>query len=337
MTATAEDTRLRGRARWSMTARCARMAAYALVGETPEEPDEDTKHFWIRGKYDETWWIENKLAPKVGGLQNIIREKAVPWPNTGLPVGELHQDAYVIPEKMPYEIKSHFDGSIMDSDYLQAKGEIYFDEDIPTVPDEPKVGALVVINRNLKWEAVPIFVTDEDVIEIEARAAAVIHAGKTGELPARVCEKKGDARGKLCPFAEKCFAGVEKLDPKHLDGDIGLLAIELMHVQNEERAARKIATEAEGRRKEIAERLAAYDLEPGVEYNGAGVKVKRTHVNDVEWLSFGKLKKAGALTDDLEAQLRPFIKPSGAHDRWTIQPSGDGELVDADFGDEAPW
>lgn len=314
-----------------MTARCARMAAYGLLGETPAEPDEDTKHLWLRGKMDETWWIENKLAPKVGGLDNIIREKAIPWPND-LPVGELHQDAFVIPEAMPYEIKSHANGSIMDSDFLQLKGEIHYDTDVTE-----KVGALVVIDRNLKWEALPVFVTDEDIVEIEARAAAVIHAGKTGELPDRVCEKPADARGHLCPFADTCFAGWQKPDPKHLDGDVALLAIELMHAQAKESAARKIVDEAETERKAIGERLAEWDLVPGLEYVGSGVKVKRTHVDATEKLSLKKVREAGAWTPEISAQLGPFVKPSGAHDRWSVKPDGDAGIDEDDFGDEAPF
>lgn len=318
-----------------MAARCSRMAAYGLLGETPEEPSEHLKLLWIRGKMDEGWWIENVLAPKVG-LENITREKAVPWPATGLPIGELHEDAFVATEGMPYEIKSHAGGQIMDSDFLQLKGALHYDQDV--APDGgPKVGALVVIDRDLKWEALPVFLTPDDVEEIEQRAADVIRAGKTGELPDRVCEKPSDARGHLCPFADTCFAGWQRPDPKHLDGDIALLAIELGHAQDAERAARKIASEHEAVRKELAERLAGWELEPGVEYMGAGVRVKRTHVNDVERLSYSELKKSGMLDEELAARLGPFVSRSGAHDRWKVVADAEAELIDADFGDEAPF
>lgn len=325
-----DDTRLRGATRWSMAARCARMSAYGLLGEQPEEPDETTQLRWVRGKMDETWWIENHLQAK-HGEENVIREKAVPWPAEGLPAGELHEDAFVVTEGMPYEIKSHLDGDPMDSDFLQLKGALHFDQDV-----KEKVGALIVIDRDLKWEALPVFLRDEDIEEVEQRAADVIRAGKTRELPARVCEKPADARGRMCPFAEVCFAGWERPDPLHLDGDIALVALDLMHAQTRAAAAAKLAKELDAEKKAIAERLTEWDLVPGLEYSGAGVRVKRTHVDATEKLSLKNLRDAGALTDELDTVLRPFITASGEHDRWKITPVDEIELDEDDFG-EAPF
>jgi hypothetical protein len=312
------------------------MASYGLLGETPEEPTERTKLLWIRGKLDEGWFIDHILAPRVGG-ENVTREKAVPWPVDQLPVGELHEDAFVSTEGMPYEIKSHADGSLMDSDYLQLKGALHYDQDVVAPAGKPKVGALVVIDRDLQWQAIPVYLTDDAIEEVEQRAADVIRAGKTGELPDRVCEKPGDARGHLCPFAEKCFAGWSPPDPVHLDGDIGLLAIELMHAQTAERAKRKEAAAIEEERKAIAERLAEWNLVPGLEYRGAGVRLKRTKVDDSEKVSLSQLKKAGAFTPELEVALRPFINASGGHDRWSVKPDADAGLTADDFGEEAPF
>lgn len=331
MSATANDQRLRGKTRWSMAARCPRMAAYGLLGEQPEEPDEQTQLRWARGKLDETWFIEHVLAAKVG-LENIIREKAVPWPSDGLPAGELHEDAFVTTQAMPYEVKSHADGDLMDSDYLQLKGALRHD---PDVTGDPKTGALVVIDRDLKWEAVPVFLTDDDVEEIDSIAAQVIEAGKTGQLPERVCEKPADARGRLCPFAAKCFHDWVPPDPERLNSDVAMLAIDLRHAQERAKELKAELAPVEERRKEIAALLAEWDLQPGIEYVGAGVKVKLTRISDTERLSLTQIRKAGAWTPELADALGEYVTASGGHDRWTVKPDAESS-GDVDFG-ETPF
>lgn len=326
--AATDDTRLKGRTRWSMAARCPRQAAYGLLGADPEPPDEITELRWARGKMDETWFVEHVLEPRFG-RRNIQREKAVPWPNGNgaMPVGELHQDVYVRSERTVFEIKSHLSGEPSDTDYVQLAGEVLYDPDVET-----KAGTLVVIDRDLKWEAIPVL-AEHYREQIEETARQVIEAGKTGELPQRVCEKPADARSLMCPFADRCFADWEPPDPEHLDGDLAALAIDLKLAQDAERQARAVVDEAEKRRKEIAATLAEWELQPGVEYVATGVSLKRTKVEDSERLSLSTMRKAGAVTRELEQQLAPFITRSGGHDRWTVKRTLDVVPTNEDFGD----
>ncbi len=123
----------------------------------------------------------------------------------------------------------------------------------------------------------------------------------------------------------------------HLDGDVAILALELMHAQTAASAARKLADSLDVERREVAARLGEWDLVPGMEYVGNGVKVKRTKVDDSERLSLKKLRDAGAVTSALDATLRPFITASGGHDRWTIKPAADSGTTAEDFGADTPF
>lgn len=327
-----EDKRLRGKARWSMSARCPRMGAYGLLGVDPEPPDDVTRLRWARGKLDEDWWVKQILAPRVG-RRNIKREKSVPWPSGEgvLPVGELHTDVFVKTERMPYEVKSHLSGEPMDTDFVQLAGEVLFDPEV-----DGTVGTLVVIDRDLHWEAVPVL-ADQYREQVEETARQVIHAGLTGEVPERVCAKPSDARGRLCPFASRCFEGWSPPEPQRLKADAAVVALQLKHAQDTERELRGQLAQHEERRKELSGMLAEWDLTPGVEYVGAGARVTRTHVDDSERLSVTKARKAGVFTGEIEAVLAPFVTRSGAHDRWKIMVDRDAPFADDDFGSEAPW
>lgn len=330
MSATA-DTRLRGRTRWSAAAKCPRMAAYGLLGAEPEEPTERTKRIWRRGRQIGAA-VADDFAAKYGEDQ-VTREKAVEWPDHTLPLGELHTDVYVKPDRMAVEVKSTTSpASILDDAITQLGGEIFYDS-------EADVGCLAIADPS-GWKEttyLPVILTDELTERVESIAQQVVDAARTGELPQRVCGKPTDGHGKFCPFIDICFADWQPIEPERLPGDVALLALELKAAQDEERAAKSAVTPLEERRKELAAQLAEFDLEPGIEYAGAGVRVTRTHVADSEKLSLTTVKKAGMWTPELELQMQPFVKASGGHDRWKVTPDGNVEISAEDFGDEAPW
>lgn len=330
----ADDTRLRGKTRWSMSARCPRMGAYGLLGETPEEPDEEMQGLWERGKMDEAWWIERYLIPRYGrdGLQ---LQKAVEWGPGGQIIGELHPDAFVNSEGMPYEIKSHLDGDPAEFDYVQLCGEMHFD------PDAGSHGALVVIDRNLKWEAIPVVLTSDRVDQVEEIARVVADAGMTGDLPDRVCEKPADGRSRMCPFVDVCFAGWTPPAVISLDDEVARLAVDVVLLDQARQPLKTAYEEADAAYKAAAAKLVPFELQPGRKYesDGGAVTIKRTHVADVEKISLKKLREAGVLTAEDEAKLAPFVTASGAHDRWAVTATDEAiaKVRQEDYGEEAPW
>lgn len=327
------ETRLRGRTRWSYAAKCPRMCSYALLGTEPEEPSERTKRLWRRGRQIGAA-VADDFAAKYGE-DNIVREKAVEWPDHDLPLGELHTDVYVAAEKMAVEVKSSTSpASVLDDAITQLGGEIRYD-------DDAAVGCLAIADPT-GWEEtsmIPVLLTDELQERVESIAAQVVDAARTGVLPDRVCQKPSDARGKMCPFADTCFDGWVRPDPKALEPDVAVLARELKAAQEAEKAAKAPVAALEARRKELSAQLAEWELASGIEYAGDGVRVTRTQVADSEKLSLSTIKKAGMWTPDLAVQLGPFVKASGGHDRWKVIDDTPAAVTasDEDWGDEAPW
>lgn len=331
--------RLRGRTRWSMAAKCPRMCAYGLLGAEPAEPDERTKRLWRRGRQLGAD-VANDFAAKYGEDQ-VVREKAIQWPDGGLPLGELHTDVFVKPEKMAVEVKSSTSpASILDDAITQLGGEIRYDTDA-------EVGCLAIVDPT-GWrdtELIPVLLTAELQERVEAIAQQVVGAAAGGEMPKRVCEKPSDGRGKFCPFVDVCFSDWQAPDPLNLDGDVAELLVEYKLAQDDEKAAKAVVGEKETRRKELGEQLAGWELLPGVEYVGPGVRAKRTHVAASEKLSYSTLKKAGVLqssiwTPEHDELIAPFVKLSGAHDRWKVDLVGATTVSSTaaeDFGDDAPW
>jgi hypothetical protein len=201
-TATKAKDRLKGATRWSMTAKCPRQAFYAFQGVDPVEPDEETQRRFERGRMDERWYIER--LRKKWGRKNVRTQKAVPWPNEGLPLGELHTDAFIVPLAQPIEVKSHLAGAPSQHDLIQLAGEIFFDE------EAGDTGALVVLDRDLNERILTVTLDDELRGEVQARAQALLDGVLNDRPPERVCMKPSDGRQHLCPFIEHCFEGWEQ-------------------------------------------------------------------------------------------------------------------------------
>jgi hypothetical protein len=301
------------------------MAAMALLGAEPEQPSERQQGRMQRGK-DAQVYYGKRLAAKYG--DEVEHERAVPWPSPpALPIGELHTDFFVPSERLAIEVKSsEAVDSMFEISLKQVKGQVHFDPDCD-------VGALVFLDRDYQeTDVFPVVVTDEDAKELEATAAAVIEAGKTGTLPERTCSRPQEGIGKLCPFIRECFAGWE---PPHTEEreDVAPLATEAY-------LAKKALDQAKADLKPLEERyetaraaLADADL-PAGETAAGQIVVKRTVVSGSRRFSLSKAEKAGfPLNEEIYG---PFITHTEGHSRWSFERVGDDPL-DIDYGADPPF
>jgi len=304
------------------------MASFGLLGAEPAPPDDRTKGRFQRGKDAENYHAR-RLIERFGP-DNVIREKAIPWPNTGLPVGELHQDFFIPSERMVNEVKSSESDALYDAYATQTAGEVYWD-------DDAEYGALTFLDRDYQETAVyPILITDTTAELLESIASQVVECGKTGTLPPRVCQKPADGISLFCPFIEQCFDGW--VAPEVVDGDPALASLfsEAWLAKQAAKAAAAEQAAANERWEDAKARLADAGLEPGETLCG-GIRVKRIDVRDSEKLDLSKARKAGvwnALQDEL---FGPFLKLSGGHTRFDVERVDSEQPLDLDFGDEAPF
>src|SRR3990172_8468408 len=234
----------KGAPRWSMASRCGRMAAYGLLGVDPEPPTPREQGRFARGRDTEEYIVRQLIAKHGDG--NVIRQKAVPWPAPpALPLGELHSDATIVRERLAVEIKSsEWVDSLFDAAVKQLAGAIHFDPDVDQ-------GVLMFVDRDYQvTDAFPVFVTDEMIEEIEALVSAV--AATHDEVPERVCAKPADAQGRMCPFAEHCFAGGARAPELEMP-EIAVLATEAY-------LAKRELDEGKGNLKPLEERYKAARL-----------------------------------------------------------------------------
>ena len=311
-------TALRGATRWSMLARCARQAWYAYQGEEPEPFDEKTKRRIRRGKLDEQVIVE-ELRERYGHDQ-IVTQKAVPWPDEGLPLGELHQDAFVVPEKLPVEIKSHAGGEPSEHDWIQLAGQVMYD------PEADGAGLLMIVDRDLEVTAYPLVLTDGLRAEVSGRVAELAAGIESRLPPERCCAKPSEARGRFCPFAAVCFEGWTP--PEAVAFDEPELALRALHAKRAYDEAKGSSEEAEREWREAREALLVAGLPEGESTCGP-ISIRRKHVGDSERVSLAKIRASGVpWPDELYA---PFVTFSGGHDRVSVERTGD-EPVEIEFG-----
>lgn len=326
------DRRLQGRARWSHAARCdtGRMAALGLLGAEPAAITDRQRGRFQRGK-DAQRYIGQQFEEKYGA-DAIEHERAVPWP-TGegkLPIGELHEDIFIAADKLVVEVKSseNIDG-IFDSALLQVKGQVHFDPDAET-------GALAFVDRDYQiTDMFPVVLTDDDRDQIEAIAANVVHAGKTGELPARVCANPGEGQQHMCPFISQCFEGWERPADEERT-DIEPLAVEAYLAKRDLDAAKAQIKPLEERWDAAKEALEEADLPAGVLVAAGGVSVKRTAVSSSETFSLSKARKLGLFTEVDAERFSSVISQRAGHNRFALERVGD-EPLELDYGDDVPF
>ncbi len=319
--------RLRGATRWSMAARCPRMAAYGLLGVEPEPPTAREQGRFARGR-DAGHYFARQMKAK-HGEENIIEEAAIPWPPPPeLPIGELHIDVVVKPEKLGIEAKNtKWVDSMFDAAVTQIAGGVHFSPDL-------EVGQVVFLDHEYQvTDTFPVFLTEEIVEKVESIAAQVIEAGKTGKLPERVCEKPSDARSHLCPFAEHCFAGYEAPLPADRP-DLSELASEGWLIQRDLRAGKASISDLQARWDELKEKL--MEAEILGETVAGGIRIKRTDRRPSRRFSLSKAEKAGVWNSMLEENLGDFISISAGSTTFDLTRT-EGADLDIDYGDEAPF
>lgn len=326
------DKRLQGRARWSHASRCAtgRMAALALLGAEPAPLTERQRGRFQRGK-DAQRYIGQQFEAKYGP-DAIEHERAVPWPtgNGRLPIGELHSDIFIRDEKMVVEVKSseHIDG-LFDHALLQLKGQVHFDP-------EAELGMLMFVDRDYQpTDTFPIVLTDDDRAELNQLADAVVHAGKTGELPPRVCSHPGEGVSHLCPFISRCFEGWEPPEVEERP-DIAPLVAEAYLAKRNLDTAKAELKPLEEAWENARSALDGAGLPDGVEVPCGGVAVKRTAVSGSERFSLAKARKLGLFTEVDADRFASVISQTAGHSRFTFVRRDDQDLG-LDFGDDAPF
>jgi len=324
------DDRLLGRTRWSHAARCetGRMASLGLLGAEPAPPTERQLGRFQRGK-DAQRYAARRWMQKYGE-EGVVQEKAVPWPAPPeLPVGELHEDIFVAQEKLVVEVKnSVYVDSMFDMSLRQVKGQIYWDPDA-------EFGALEFVDHDYQTtDLFPVILTDEDTAELDEIAAAVVSAGKTGELPPRVCQKPGDGIQRMCPFISQCFEGWEPppIEEREDLADVvteAYLAERDLKVRQAELVPYAVRWEAAKAALEEAE------VPEGLTAAGA-VSVKRTVVTGSERFSLSKARKLGIFGEQDRERFDSCISMSKEHSRWGFERIGDEPVVE-DFGETAPF
>lgn len=327
MSITEDPKRVAGKTRWSMAARCARMASLALLGADPAPLTAREEGRFQRGK-DAQRFHGRRLTAKYGE-EHVIHEKAVPWPNP-VPIGELHTDLVVVPERLAIEVKSSESvDSMFEAAMTQLAGQVHYDEDVDK-------GLLVFLDRDYQeTDAFPLILTGEWVEIVEGIAKKVVHAGKTGELPERICARPSDGLSHLCPLIDKCFEGWEPPPAAEMK-DAAAIATRAY-------LAKRALDSAKG---ELAPLEEEYDaakqalLEAGFPEGDtiAGpVLVKHTMVRGSHTFSLAKARKSGVWTGVDDERFHAFVSQNSGHSRWTFERVGDEPLDLGLDDDEAPF
>lgn len=292
-----------------------------MLGAEPVEPDAQTLRYFARGHlYSD--YVCRQLEAK-HGKENVQREVEIEWP-----LGTGHADAYIPSEKLLVEIKSTVSPStatpMFDMSVAQLKLYLRFHP-------EAETGALYLINpSDLSGEDVFVVnLTEQDVTEIDAAVESVRLAVEGGPLPQRVCSRPGQARGRLCPFADPCFMDWTAPDPLEVpDPDAMDAAQRLVALKIAERPLKEQLAVIDAGKKEAQADLAEL---VGVGESVVGPwLVKRTHIERAPTFSLKAAQAAGFPVD----ALGEYMKPGAEYDTFTVKRAE--EAGEIDFG-EVPF
>lgn len=308
--------------RSSELARCARMAALRGRGAAQAEHDEQTLRYFARGHLY-TDYVCRQLEAK-HGKENVQREVEIKWP-----LGVGHADAYLPAEKLLVEIKSTATPSTSSPMFEMAVNQLRVY--LRFHPDAEQ-GALYLINpSDLSGEDVfAVRLTDEDIARIDLAVAKVQAALDGVDLPERVCSKPGQARGRLCSFAEACFENWTPPEPNEVaDPEAVDAAARLAAINTAQRPLKDQLAYLEGDKKAAQAELAAL-VEVGETVAGPW-KITRTHVARQPTFSMKAAAAAGFPVD----ALAEFMRPGAEYDTWKVAPAAEAGGID--FGEEAPF
>lgn len=320
------STRVLEGVRLSELARCPRACALRGRGAEPAEPTDRQRRWMTRGQLFGAYaaiQFERKY-----GLQNVEREREVPWP-----LGTGHADLYIRPEKLLVEVVSSTspDG-ILPAKIRQVRRYLHFD------PEAERAAVYVINPADLDREdLIPVELRQEDIEEIEAEVAAVHAALDGGDLPDCSARTPAECRfAKFCGFTDLAWDGWTPPPPLELaaDPDVVALLAEWLACRNFEREIGAEVDEKNTRRKEVQALLAEHGIEPGDEYAVGGFSVKRSVRSGRETFSLARARSSGAWTPAHDEAFAPFLKIGDPSEVWTVTKVGDTDL---EFGDEAPF
>jgi hypothetical protein len=303
------------------------MAAYGLRGEQPEEPSEQTRRYWARGKQIGAYMAERFIERY--GADDVTLEKPIPWA-----AGIAHADIHVRSQRLTVEVKSQADPTPRDDQLLQLAGQVVFD------PDADR-GALIIVDPSSLYERViPMDAVPERLEERAHQAAAEVAAAAdpSAPLPDRVCDRPSDTHARTCPFATVCFHDWQPPPRQLLHGAVSTLVDELSHIEHDLAQHRAAIRDLERERDGIRSDLRRV-IEPEHEYDTGTVAVRVTEVKGRVTWDIKTALATGSLDED---ELAPWRKQGDPWERWKITPIGD-EAVDVhplppeDYGDEPPF
>lgn len=308
--------------RASELSRCPRMAAGRGIGWTHDAYDEQTRRYFARGHLY-TEYVARQLRAKHGAM-NVLSEVEVEWP-----LGTGHADLYIVPERLLVEVKSTVTPTTSSPMFEMAVEQLRIY--LRFHPDAEQ-GALYLINpSDLSREDVfRVELTDEDRKRIDAAVHSVqLALHHDDDLPARICEKPSQARGRLCPFAGPCFEGWEEPEAEEITSPDALAAAsELAAIKADERTHREALKALEESRRETQDRLGQF-VPVGDSVVG-GFAVKRIHKTRAPQFSEKAAQAAGF---PVEA-LAEFMVGGSEWDEYRIKRAA--TAGDVDFGD-APF
>jgi hypothetical protein len=319
--------RLTQATRWSAAVRCPRWAALGGLGVEPAPPSDQSRRYWARGRALGRY-VADTYAQHYGEDQ-IIREKAVPWP-----AGILHGDVFVIPEGLPVEVKSTTSpSSMIDDAFLQLAGHIHYD------PEATDKGVLELVDpSSYERTSIPFRLTAEWRDKVEQRTSSVVKALAAGGsyLPECVCSTPAECSFKFCPYTDVAWEGWEPPPREQVAEESAQLIVDLYRAKQKRDVRKEEFEEEERNYRRLCKKLAD-QLQPGVEYESGALKVKRTTVKGRETFSLKVARSSGMWTPAHDELFSAAVKVGEPHDRWSVT-RGDGALMDADdFGDEVPF
>lgn len=275
-------------------------------------------------------YFARQMAAK-HGEENVHFEFPVAWPaSPELPVGELHVDVAVMNERLAVEAKnSIWIDSLFDAAVLQVAGAVYFSEHFDS-------GLVVFLDHDYQiTHEFPVVLTPELEETIQTITAEILEAGKTRNVPERVCQKPGDARGHFCPFAEHCFEGWEPPLPVERP-DFSQLASEGWVIQRDLKTAKGNVAEIQARWDEWKALAIASEV-PAGETLAGNIRMKRTDRKGRETFSMSKARKAGAWTPLHDEIFAPFTKIGEESTTFDLIRTEAGVPLDLDYGEDAPF
>lgn len=296
-------------------------------GTPAPEYDERTRRYFARGHLYGSY-VYQQLVAKFG-RDDVVRERIVKWP-----LGEGHMDAYIVSLGMVVETKSTVTPStsspMFDMSVEQNKMYQHY------TPGS-KTGAVYLINpSDLSREDVfTVKLTDEDRERIDAKTAFIRDAinGESDDpvhgSEYRPCTSPGQARGRMCPFAETCFADWEAPEPGEVTDPAALDAASRLYAIKEELRVHKAAIDALEEGKKQAEGDLAELLDVGDTVVGP-YQVKRTHVVRQPTFSVRAYEAAGLSLEP----LAEYFRPGSEYDVFRIAKAdspGDVEYGEAPF------